>query len=98
MDDKSSENEGVETEALIIRRSTRVQRPPVAYSPLANFLFLVENGEPESYPEALRIKESIQWKKTIEEELSSFNTNHIWSLVKLLARKKELQKKLGVSD
>ena len=33
IDDSSLENEGVETETPVVRRSTRVRRPPVSYSP-----------------------------------------------------------------
>lgn len=63
MEDNNSENEGVETKTPTVHRSTRVRSPPVTYSPSANFLLLTENGKPDSYPEALRMKESIQWKK-----------------------------------
>ncbi|GJY83783.1 retrovirus-related pol polyprotein from transposon TNT 1-94, partial [Tanacetum coccineum] len=36
-----------------VRRSTRESRAPIRYSPSANYLLLTENGEPESYLEAL---------------------------------------------
>lgn len=95
--DGSSSEDGVaddaETSTPTIRRSTRVRRPPVRYSPSANYLLLTENGEPESYPEALRMKDSIQWKKAMEDELSSLDKNQTWSLVKLPAGKKALQNK-----
>ena len=39
------------------------------------------------------MKDSIQWKKAIEDELSSLDKNHTWSLVKLPAGKKALQNK-----
>ncbi|KAI3764834.1 hypothetical protein L2E82_14851 [Cichorium intybus] len=95
-DDSSSEDgvaDDAETSTPTVRRSTRVRRPPVRYSPSANYLLLTENGEPESYPEALRMKDSIQWKKAMEDELSSLDKNHTWSLVKLPAGKKALQNK-----
>lgn len=41
----------------------------------------------------MRMKESIQWKKALEEELSLLGKNHTWSLVKLPTRKKKLQNK-----
>ncbi|KAI3767934.1 hypothetical protein L2E82_18363 [Cichorium intybus] len=95
-DDSSSEDgvaDDAETSTPTIRRSTRVRRPPVRYSPSANYLLLTENGEPESYPEALRMKDSIQWKRAMEDELSSLDKNQTWSLVKLPAGKKALQNK-----
>ncbi|GKD04572.1 hypothetical protein Tco_1179546 [Tanacetum coccineum] len=55
-DRASSEEGGSETPQL--RRSTRVSRAPVRYSPSANYLLLTENGEPESYSEALCSKET----------------------------------------
>ena len=39
------------------------------------------------------MKDSIQWKRAMEDELSSLDKNHTWSLVKLPAGKKALQNK-----
>ncbi|GJS65838.1 retrovirus-related pol polyprotein from transposon TNT 1-94 [Tanacetum coccineum] len=64
-DRASSKEGGFETPQ--VRRSTRESRAPVRYSPSANYLLLTENGEPESYSEALSSKESVQWKKAIIE-------------------------------
>nr|GEZ53023.1 retrovirus-related Pol polyprotein from transposon TNT 1-94 [Tanacetum cinerariifolium] len=66
-----------------VRRSTRESRAPVRYSPSANYLLLTENGEPESYSEALSSKESVQWKKVINEEMVSLEKNHAYSLVRI---------------
>ncbi|GJW01997.1 retrovirus-related pol polyprotein from transposon TNT 1-94 [Tanacetum coccineum] len=52
-----------------------------------------DNGEPESYSEALSSKESVQWKKAINEEMVSLEKNQTWSLVRLPAGKKALQSK-----
>ena len=49
---------------------------------------LTKNGEPESYSEALRMKDSIQATKAMEDELRSLDKNQTWSLVKLPAGKK----------
>ncbi|GJW67995.1 putative RNA-directed DNA polymerase [Tanacetum coccineum] len=76
-----------------VRRSTRESRAPVRYSPSANYLLLKENGEPESYSEALSSKEFVQWKKAINEEMVSLEKNQNWSLVRLPAGKKALQSK-----
>ncbi|GJY34022.1 hypothetical protein Tco_0418491 [Tanacetum coccineum] len=62
-----SEEGGSETPQ--VRRSTRESRAPVRYSPSTNYLLLIENGEPESYSEALSSKESVKWKKAIIEEM-----------------------------
>ncbi|GJT67256.1 retrovirus-related pol polyprotein from transposon TNT 1-94 [Tanacetum coccineum] len=90
-DRASSEEGGSETPQL--RRSTRESRAPVRYSPSANYLLLTENGEPESYSEALSSKEFVQWKKAINEEMVSLEKNQTWSLVRLPAGKKALQSK-----
>lgn len=39
------------------------------------------------------MKDSIQWKKAMEEEFSSLDKNQTWSLVKLPTGKKALQNK-----
>nr|GEY42351.1 retrovirus-related Pol polyprotein from transposon TNT 1-94 [Tanacetum cinerariifolium] len=65
----SPEDGGFETPR--VRRSTRYSRALVRYSSSANYLLLTENGEPESYSEALSSKESVQWKKAINEEMDS---------------------------
>ncbi|GKB36463.1 hypothetical protein Tco_0881405, partial [Tanacetum coccineum] len=48
------------------------------------------NGKPESYSESLSSKESVQWKKDINEEMVSLEKNQTWSLVRLPTGKKEL--------
>ncbi|GKA95743.1 retrovirus-related pol polyprotein from transposon TNT 1-94, partial [Tanacetum coccineum] len=90
-DRASFEEGGFETPQL--RRSIRESRAPVRYSPSANYLLLTENGEPESYSEALSSKEFVQWKKAINEEMVSLEKNQTWSLVRLPAGKKALQSK-----
>ncbi|GJW93291.1 retrovirus-related pol polyprotein from transposon TNT 1-94 [Tanacetum coccineum] len=64
---------------------------PLMYSLPGNYLLLTENGKLESYSEALSSKESIQWKKAINEEMVSLEKNQTCSLVRLLARKKASQ-------
>ncbi|GKE09979.1 hypothetical protein Tco_1413530, partial [Tanacetum coccineum] len=88
-DGASSKEGGFETPQ--VRRSTRESRAPVRYSPSANYLLLTENGEPESYSEALSSKESVQWKKAINEEMVSLEKNQTCSLVRLPAGKKASQ-------
>ncbi|GJY88896.1 retrovirus-related pol polyprotein from transposon TNT 1-94 [Tanacetum coccineum] len=74
-----------------LRRSTRESRAPVRCSSSANYLLLTENGEPESFSEALSSKESVQWKKAIIEEMVSLEKNQTCSLVILPAGKKASQ-------
>ncbi|GKE92098.1 retrovirus-related pol polyprotein from transposon TNT 1-94, partial [Tanacetum coccineum] len=77
----SSNKGGSETPQ--VRRSTREFRAPIRYSPSANYLLLTNNSEPESYSEALSSKESVQWKKAINEEMVSLEKNQTCSLVRL---------------
>ncbi|GJZ23787.1 hypothetical protein Tco_0561246 [Tanacetum coccineum] len=88
-DGASSKEEG--SESSQVRRSTRESRAPVRYSPSANYLLLTENGEPDSYLEALSNKESVQWKKAIIEEMVSLKMNETCSLVRLPAGKNASQ-------
>nr|GEW81567.1 hypothetical protein [Tanacetum cinerariifolium] len=74
-----------------VRRSNRESRAPIRYSPSANYLLLTGNGKPESYSEALSSKESVQWKKAINEEIVSLEKNQTRSLVRLPAGKKASQ-------
>ncbi|GKB55831.1 retrovirus-related pol polyprotein from transposon TNT 1-94 [Tanacetum coccineum] len=87
-DRASSKEGGFETPQ--VRRSTRESRAPVRYFPSANYLLMTDNGEPESHSEALSTKESIQWKKAINEEIISLEKNQTWSLVRLPTGKKAL--------
>ena len=80
--------DGAEPVAPALRRSTRLSKPPARYA--VNCLLLTENGEPESYPEALGMNNSIQWKKAMEEEMNSLDKNKTWFLVKLPNGKKAL--------
>ncbi|GJZ27492.1 retrovirus-related pol polyprotein from transposon TNT 1-94 [Tanacetum coccineum] len=60
----------------------------ITYSPSANYLPLTENGELESYSEALSSKKSVLWKKDINEEISSLEKNQTWSLVRLPVKRR----------
>ncbi|GJR14090.1 retrovirus-related pol polyprotein from transposon TNT 1-94 [Tanacetum coccineum] len=73
------------SKTLQVRRSTRESRASVRYSPSANYFLLTENGEPDSYSEASSSKESIQWKKAINEEMVSLEKNQTCSLRGFLA-------------
>ncbi|KAL9250580.1 Retrovirus-related Pol polyprotein from transposon TNT 1-94-like protein [Drosera capensis] len=76
-----------------VRRSSRIIRPPQRYSPSANYLLLIDNGEPQCYHEALQSDDSAQWGLAMQEEMNSLEKNHTWFLTTLLAGKKALQNK-----
>jgi hypothetical protein len=45
---------------------------------------LVSNdGEPSCYQEAMKVSESVKWKKSMKEELDSLERNKTWDLVEL---------------
>ncbi|XP_071688322.1 TMV resistance protein N-like [Rutidosis leptorrhynchoides] len=76
-----------------VRRSTRVTRQPVRFSPTVNYLLLTENGEPESYSEAMKVKDSFQWEQAMKSEMESLLKNQTWRLTKLPPGKRVLQNK-----
>ncbi|GJU82743.1 putative RNA-directed DNA polymerase [Tanacetum coccineum] len=91
-DSKDGEfSEEGDSETPQVRRSTKESRAQVRYSSSANYLLVTENGEPKSYSEALSSKESVQWKKVINKEISSLEKHQTWFLVRLPSRKKALQ-------
>nr|GFB44173.1 putative retrovirus-related Pol polyprotein from transposon TNT 1-94 [Tanacetum cinerariifolium] len=67
--------------------------PPERYSPSINYILLIENGEPECYLEAMRLKDSLQWELAMKDEMKSFEKNKTWLLTKLPSGKKALQNK-----
>ncbi|GJX11700.1 hypothetical protein Tco_0201559 [Tanacetum coccineum] len=74
-----------------VRRFARDSRASVRYSLSANYLLLIENGESESYSEALSSKEFVQLKKAINEEMVLLEKNQTCSLVRLPTGKKVSQ-------
>nr|GEW59748.1 hypothetical protein [Tanacetum cinerariifolium] len=89
-DEASSKEGGSKTPQ--VRRSTKESRALVMYYSLANYLPLIENGEPESNSEALSSKQSVQWKKDIIKEMVSLKKNQTCFLVRISARKKASQR------
>ncbi|KAL4555756.1 hypothetical protein LXL04_038384 [Taraxacum kok-saghyz] len=53
-------SKSVEAETPTIKRPIEVIKSGVKYSSSTNFLMLIENGKPKSYPGVIRMKESIQ--------------------------------------
>lgn len=56
-------------------------------------MLLIDNGEPNSYDEAMSMKDSVLWKSSMKNEMDSLMLNQTWDLVKLLKSKKVLHNK-----
>jgi hypothetical protein len=82
-----------QTLASVIRRSTRLSRPPERYSLSLYYLLLIDSGEPECYEEVMQIDTRKKWEQGMEEEMDSQANNQTWDLVQFLARKRALQNK-----
>ena len=52
---QSQEQQEPQTPASVVRRSTRLSRPPKRYSPSLYYLLLIDSGEPERYDEAMQV-------------------------------------------
>ncbi|VFQ81434.1 unnamed protein product [Cuscuta campestris] len=68
----------------IPRRSDRIRNPPVRYGFLMSDegdVLLVDQGEPETYLEAITCPESDLWLEAMKSEMESMYTNQVWTLV-----------------
>jgi hypothetical protein len=79
--------------ASVVRRSTRLSRPPERYSPSLYYLLLTDSGEPESYEEAMQVDTKRKWEQGMKEEMDSLVNNQTWDLVQFPAGKRALQNK-----
>lgn len=77
-----------------LRRSSRTIRAPDRYSPTLNYLLLTDEGEPESFDEALQVEDSIKWEQAMDDEMTSLEKNNTWVLTELPAGKRVLLNKL----
>nr|MCH9869688.1 hypothetical protein [Serratia marcescens] len=75
-----------------LRRSSRDRVPSSRY-PTSTYITVTENGEPESFQEAVSHKESTHWKAAMDEEMASLMANGTYDLVKLPTSKKALKNK-----
>ncbi|VFQ84487.1 unnamed protein product [Cuscuta campestris] len=69
---------------VLPRRSDRMRNPPVRYGFLVSDegdVLLVDQGEPETYLEAITCLESEQWLNAMKSEMESMYTNQVWTLV-----------------
>ena len=81
-DDEQPEIEEIPQQSL--RRSTRDRTFPKRYDDFVTSVALISNeGEPDSYQEALKVSDSDKWKLAMKEEMDSLAKNKTWDLVEL---------------
>ena len=81
------------TPKQVLRRSSRTIRAPDRYSPSLHYLLLTDEGEPESFDEALQVEDSIKWEQPMDDEMRSLEKNDTWVLTELPAGKRALLNK-----
>ena len=80
--ENENENEESDDENVgVVRRSKR-QRTEKSYG--SDFMtYLLEQGDPQTYKEAVTSPDGPMWKKAIKSEIDSILQNHTWELVEL---------------
>ena len=81
------------TPEQVLRRSSRSIKAPDRYSPSLHYLLLTDEGEPESFDEALQVEDSIKWEKAIDDEMRSLEKNDTWVYTELPTGKRALLNK-----
>ncbi|VFQ82754.1 unnamed protein product [Cuscuta campestris] len=66
------------TPEQVLRRSSRISRVPDRYSPSLHYLLLTDEGEPESFDEAIQVEDSVKWEQAMDDEMSSLERNNTW--------------------
>jgi hypothetical protein len=79
--------------ASVVRRYTRLSRPPERYSPSLYYLLLTDSGEPKCYEEAMQVDTKKKWERGMKDEMDSLVNNQTWDLVQFPAGKRTLQNK-----
>ena len=74
------------------RRSERGQIPSTRY-PETEYILLSEDGEPESFHEAISHTDKEKWLQAMTEEMNSLQKNNTYEIVKLPQGKKVLKSK-----
>ena len=77
----------------MLRRSSRTIKATDRYSPSLHYLLLTDEGEPESFDEALQVEDSIKWEQDMDDEMRSLKKNDTWMLIELPAGKTNLLNK-----
>jgi hypothetical protein len=72
---QQQEKQVPQTPASVVRRSTRLSRPPERYSPSLYYLLLTDSGEPKCYEEAMQVDTKKKWEKGMKEEMDSLVNN-----------------------
>ena len=54
---------------------------------------LIDEGEPESFDEALQVEDSIKWEQAMDDDMRSLEKNDTWVLTELPAGKRALMNK-----
>ena len=69
--DVEADTQPTPTEApkQVLRRSSRSIRAPDRYSHSLHYLLLTDEGEPESFDEALQVEDSIKWEQAMDDEM-----------------------------
>ena len=81
------------TPEQVLRRSSRTIRAPDKYLPSLHYLLLTDEGELESFDEALQVEDSIKWEQAMDDEIRSLVKNDTWVLTELPAGKRALLNK-----
>ena len=76
-----------------LRRSSRIPKPLQRYFPALYYILLTDRGEPESFDEAIKDKESVKWELAMKDEMDSLMSNKTWQLAELPREKKALHNK-----
>ena len=86
-DQQQQQQQVPQTHASVVRRSTRLSRPPKWYSISLHYALFTDFGEPEGYEEAMHVETKKKWEEGMKEEMDSLVNNHTWDLVQLPAKK-----------
>ena len=77
----------------VVRRYTRLSRPPNIYSPSLYYALLIDSCEPEGYEETMHVETKKKWEQGMKEEMDSLVHNHKWDLFQFPIGKRGLQNK-----
>ncbi|KAL4383727.1 hypothetical protein GQ457_15G024680 [Hibiscus cannabinus] len=75
-----------------LRRSVRERRPSNRYPPL-EYVIVVNEGEPQSFDQAMGYDHKEEWLKAMQEEMQSLHENQTYDLVELPKRRRALKNK-----
>jgi len=73
-----------------MRQSTRERGPSTKYNP-NEYVNLTDEGEPQSYKEAMANSHKVEWVKVIQEEIKSLHEHHTCDLVELSKGRRALK-------